>query len=51
MTGEVKRGGSEGVFAFGDGNESGGIVVVEGDCEDCCGESTAAIVYCSTGRY
>jgi hypothetical protein len=34
---------------FGDGNESGSIAFGDGDFDECCGESTAAIVYSSTG--
>jgi hypothetical protein len=31
-------------MVFGEGKESGGNDVGDGDCEDCCGVSTAAIV-------
>lgn len=46
IAGEVKIGGSVARFGFGEDNESGDNVVGEGegDCEECWGESTAAIV-------
>jgi len=45
IAGEVKSGGSEARFGFGEGSEPGGNVVGDGEGEVCCcGESTAAIV-------